>query len=220
MDYRIFLAAPLAALAVTASGADTLQVPKGWLAGSTWALPLLSTTYEAGVATDLLPGQARALTIRPLGPRTGNDIGTIGQMVGGYAGKRVRFSAQVKATGVDGWAGLVIGSGFIPPYLRPMMGEDGGPPVLGAPGCSQWCEVSVVADIPADGEGVSNVALALIGNGQVWARGFKVEVVGTDVPVSTWRFAADVGAALAAEKKSFLQSQAAHPTPPAGLDLQ
>jgi len=219
MDYRVFLAAPLAALAVSASGADTLQVPQGWFAGSSYAFPQ-GSTYEAGLATDLPPGQARALTVRPLGKRTGNDIGTIGQMVMGYAGKRVRFSAQVKATGVDGWAGLVIGSGFIPPYLRPQMGEDGGPPALAAPGCAQWCDVSVVADIPADSEGASNVALALIGNGQVWARGFKVEVVGTDVPVSSYRFAVDMGVALAAQQRSFLQSQAAHPTPPGGLDLQ
>jgi len=219
MDYRIFMAAPLAALAVTASGADSLQVPKGWSAFSSWAFPQ-GSTYEAGLAADLPPGQARALTIRPLGPRTGNDIGTIGQMVTGYAGKRVRFSAQVKATGIDGWAGLVIGAGYIPLYLRPQMGADGGPPALAAAGCPQWCAVSVVTDIPADSEGVSHVALALIGNGQVWAREFKVEVVGTDVPVSTDRFALDLGLALSAQQKSFLQSQAAHPTPPTGLDLQ
>jgi hypothetical protein len=219
MDYRILLAAPLAALALTASGRDDLQVPKGWFAGSSYAFPQ-GNTYEAGLATDLPAGQPRALTIRPLGRRTRDDIGTIGQPVMGYAGRRVRFSAQVKATGIDGWAGLVLGSGFVPLYLLPAMDEDAGPPAVGVSACPQWCDVSVVADIPADSEGAASVALALVGNGQVWARGFKVEAVGPEVPVSTYRFAADVATDMAAQRQNVVQLQAAHPTPPSGLDLQ
>ena len=176
---------------------------------------------EAGVAPETEASGQRALTVKAIGTRAPHEIGSISQYAMGHAGKRVRFSAQVMATGVDGWAGLVVGSGFLPLWLQPGVPETDAAPPHGAAACPQWCDVSVVADIPADGEGVANVGVALVGNGQVWARGVKLEVVGRDVPLTTQRFAAEAGEAMRAmQQKAQQQMRAAQPTPPQNLALQ
>jgi len=159
MDYRALLAAPLAALAMTASSADALRQPDGWFAGATYAYPA-GPTHEAGV-----------------------------------------------------------GEGFMPLYLQPGMVDDLIAAPLGAPACPQWCEVSVVADIPAGREGFAQVGLALVGNGQVWARGMRLELVGPDVPLTQHRFAAEQGAAARAEQQAWLQARAAKRTPPQSVTL-
>lgn len=220
MDYRALLAAPLAAAAMNASSADALRQPAGWMAGASYAWPQ-GATHEAGVAPETEASGQRALTVKAIGQRAPHEIGSIGQYAMGHAGKRVRFSAQVMATGVDGWAGLVVGNGFLPLWLQPWMPDADATPPLGAAACPQWCDVSVVADIPADDEGVANVGLALVGSGQVWARGFKLEVVGGDVPVTTQRFAVEAGQAMRAMQQKAKESmRAAQPTPPKNLALQ
>lgn len=218
MDYRALLAAPLAAVAMTASSADALRQPNGWFAGATYAYPI-GPTHEAGVAPETEGSGQRALTVKAIGSRRPGDIGTIGQAVGGYAGKRVRFSAQVMASGADGWAGLVVGEGFMPLWLQPGMGIGVITAPLGAPACPQWCDVSVVAEIPADSGGFAQVGLALVGNGQVWARRIRLEMVGPDVPLTTHRFAAEQAAAMRAEQQAWLRSRAAQRTPPQNLAL-
>jgi hypothetical protein len=219
MDYRALLAAPLAAVAMAASSADALRQPGGWFAGATYAFPA-GATHEAGVAPETEGSGQRALTVKAIGSRKLRDIGTIGQGVGGYAGKRVRFSAQVMASGTDGWAGLVVGEGFIPLYLQPWTRDDLITAPLGAPACPQWCDVSVVADIPAGSAGFAQVGLALVGTGQVWARGFRLEVVGPDVPLSPHRFAAEQAATARAEQQAWMRARAAPRTPPQNLALE
>lgn len=219
MDYRALLAAPLAAVAMTTSSAEALRQPAGWYPGATYTFPG-GPTHEAGVAPESEAGGQRALTVKAVGPRKPRDIGSIGQAVGGYAGKRVRFSAQVRAAGTDGWAGLVVGEGFIPLYLQPAMGDGVITPALGAPACPQWCDVSVVAEIPAAGGGFAQVGLALVGNGQVWARGLRLEVVGHDVPLTAHRFAAEQAVAAQAERQAWVRARAAQRTPPQNLALE
>lgn len=219
MDYRVLLAAPLAALAVSASGADALRQPEGWLAGATFAWPG-GSTHEAGVAPETETSSQRALTVRAKGTRSGTDIGSISQYAFGYAGQRVRFTAQVKARGVDGWAGLVVGAGFAPLWTLADAPQHGDMPPRGAAACPDWCEASVVADLPADGQGVAQVGLALVGSGQAWARGFRLEVVGPEVPVTTQRFAEEAAAARKDAMQKLLQQRAAQPTAPHNLALQ
>jgi hypothetical protein len=203
---------------MAASGADALRQPARWFAGATYAWPA-GPTHEGGVAPETEGMAERALTVKAIGSRTSRDIGAIEQGVMGYAGKRVRFSAQVMASGTDGWAGLVVGSGFIPLYLQPAQNDVDMAP-LGASACPQWCDVSVVADIPADSEGAVKVGLALVGNGQVWARRFKLELVGRDVPLTAYRFAAEQGAATRAEQQAWVRARAAQRTPPKNLTLE
>ncbi|HLO96560.1 MAG TPA: hypothetical protein VK195_19800 [Burkholderiaceae bacterium] len=217
MDYRSLLAVPLAALALTASGADTIRIPEDWMANASYAWPG-GKTHEAGVAPETEISGRRALTVRALGEPQANDIGSISQYLQGYAGRRLRFTAQVKTEGVDVWGGLVVSSSYMPlPYLPGSPDYDRQPP-LGATGCPEWCEVSVVADIAnaASGTslGVAHVGLALMGKGQVWARKLRVEAVGTDVPLSTEVFAPKAAEAMRAAIAQGTALRAAEKTAP------
>lgn len=218
MDYRSLLVVPLAALALGASSAESYRVPQGWQAGASFTWPA-GTTYLTGVAPESdAPGQ-RVLTVKSVGKRQGSELGAVWQSVNGYSGKRLRFTAQVKTAGIDTWAGLVVRDGFVPIYLLQLDPEEVPTTELGAPGCPDWCEVSVVADIPAGGWGAATVGLALLGNGQVWARGFKLEVVGPEVPLSTHRFAAEATAKVRAEIAEKRATDINTPKPPKNLGL-
>lgn len=218
MDYRSLLVIPIAVLALGASSAEPLRLPNGWQGGASLTWPA-SATYAYGVAPDTEQQASRALTVQSLGRRQPTELGAVWQNVLGYAGKRVRFTAEVKATGTDGWAGLVVREGFLPLYLLATDAEAPEPGV-GAAACPDWCAVSVVADIPADSMGYATVGLALIGNGQVWARGFKLEAVGTDTPLTATRFAPAQAAALREQIARVQREQAARPTPPSNLALR
>jgi hypothetical protein len=101
---------------------------------------------------------------------------------GPYLGKRVRFSANVKADSVKDWAGLWMRvddanhkTGENPSVLafdnmqsRPIKGTFG------------WRSFSVVLDVSEEATGIS-LGILLSGGGSVWLNGAKIEVVGTDV---------------------------------------
>jgi len=213
MDYRALLAAPLAAL-VMSSSASELRMPADWQAHASFTWPV-AKTYQAGVDPQAEEGGVRALTVKSVGTRKPSDIGTVEQFAVGYAGKRVRLSGQVKAAGVDGWAGLVLGTGFTPLLYAP-----GFNPELpyAAAACPQWCELSVVADMPADG--TAAVGVALMGNGQVWARQLKIETVGPDVALTSVRFAAALDAELRAQRRQQDHEKAHRRAPPQNLALE
>ncbi|WP_457391930.1 hypothetical protein [Roseateles sp. P5_E1] len=224
MDYRALLTIPLVALVLTASGAETLRQPDGWTAGATYRWPD-GNTHEAGIAPETEASGQRALTVKSIGKGSSSDIGSIGQFVLGYTGQRVRFTGQVKTAGSDDWGGLVVAAGFTPLYGAHLDPNFDKTPPLGAAGCPDWCEVSVVADIPADGPGAVSVGLALAGSGQAWARSLRLEVVGRDMPLSTQRFG--VEAAITARElhqkvQQMLRAwpQDRPPTLPQNLSLQ
>jgi hypothetical protein len=219
MDYRVLLAAPLAAVAMTASSADALRQPTGWFPGASFTWPT-SLSYEAGVAPETEHAAERALTVKAIGSHKIRDVGSIAQITGGYAGKRVRFSAQVMASGTDGWAGLVVGEGFVPLYLQAATTDEVKTPAFGSPACAQWCDVSVVTDISADGTGFAAVGLALMGNGQVWARRFRLEVVGQDVPLTSHRFVVEQDAVARAQVQAWQKARAAKQAPLQNLSLE
>lgn len=223
MDYRALLAVPLAALALSASGADKLRQPDGWLAQASYAWPQ-GATHEGGVAPESERSGQRALTVRALGKQQPHEIGSVSQYVFGYAGRRIRLTAQVKTAGVDGWAGLVVSQGYTPlPYL-PFSPTYTSTPPVGAAGCPDWCEVSVVADIPAGSDneapGVANVGLALVGNGQAWARSLRVEAVSADTPLTTEVFAAKAAEVARAMTQQAQQMRSAQKTTPKNLALR
>ncbi|MBW8847466.1 MAG: hypothetical protein JF607_21085 [Burkholderiales bacterium] len=222
MDYRALLSIPLAALALSASSAETLRQPAGWVSFAGWD-GLNSPTHEAGVAPETENSSQRALTVKAIGERKAHQIGSIFQGLTGYAYRRIRFSAQVKTAGVDQWAGIAVGSG-IHPFFHvpdPQEVEAGAVAPRGSAGCPDWCDVSVVADISAASGGMATVGLALIGNGQVWARGFKLEIVGREVPVTTHRFGAEA-AALNKANGEWVEKQMRNwgAAPPQNLSLQ
>ena len=219
MDYRALLSIPLAALMLSANGAETRRRPAGWIPFAGWD-GLNSPTHEAGVAPETETSSQRALTVKAIGERKADQIGSIFQPLTGYADRRVRFSAQVKTAGVDQWAGLAVSSDVMLDPMPESQQADALAP-RGAAGCPEWCDVSVVADIPASNGGTVLVGLALIGNGQVWARGFKLETVGREVPVTAHRFGAEAAAIVKADREWYeTQMRNRNPTPPQNLSLQ
>jgi len=108
---------------------------------------------------------------------------------GPYAGKRIRMSAFVKTEGVSHWAGL---------WMRV---DDANHPRNGYPsslafdnmhdgikdrsikGTSGWQNYSVVLDVPQEATGIY-IGVLLDGPGALWIAGTKVEVVGTEVPIT------------------------------------
>ncbi|MCE4556710.1 hypothetical protein [Pelomonas cellulosilytica] len=219
MDYRSLLTIPLAAVALSASSAESLRLPAGWQAGASFSWPA-GTTYLTGVAPSTDTAGQRMLTVQSVGQRHDGELGAISQSVTGYGGKRLRFQAQVKAAGTDAWAGLVVRSGFLPLHVLPVDTQEAEPVSVGTPACPDWCEVSVVADIPQDDFGAATVGLAVIGNGQIWARDFKLDVVGRDVPTTATPFAATQTARLRADIARQQSTQATRPTPPSNLALR
>lgn len=101
-----------------------------------------------------------------------------------YLGKRVEFSAAVKAEGVTSWAGLWMRVdnrnatdkknytvAFDNMQHRAITGTTG------------WQRFSVVLDVPQEATGIF-LGILLDGPGVVWMSGGKFEVVGADVPTT------------------------------------
>jgi hypothetical protein len=213
MDFRVLLAAPLAALVMSSSAAD-LRMPQGWAPG----FDLSGNVYEAGVDLSMEEPGRHSLLIQSVGSRGELDIGGVTQMVLGYGGKRVRFSAQVKAAETDTWAGLVLGDKMVFLHQFSASDVDTMAHLFGVAAGTDWQTVSVVVDAPNDGVWIT-AGLALVGNGKVWARDLKLDVVGPDVPLSTSHIGVDVARALA-QLQEQEAAQAAHEKPPQNLELQ
>jgi hypothetical protein len=95
-----------------------------------------------------------------------------------YAGKRVRFSAWVKAQDVTDGAGLWMrvddsshSVAFDNMQNRPIKGT------------SDWHNYSVVLDVPQNATGIF-YGILLTRSGNVWLNSAKFEIVGNDVPVT------------------------------------
>jgi hypothetical protein len=191
MDYRILLAAPLAALVLSVSAAE-LRLPDGWqpnkMVMPSAPLRFGLADYAIGVDRADEASGARSLTIRSVGTLSTETVsfGAAHQLAYGYAGQRVRLAGQVRAEGTQGWAGLYMGAGngeLLSKLSQGLPGVEQSLPMGAAAKASGWQEVSVVIDVPADALSV-DLGLALVGEGQVWVRGLRFEVVGPEVPVT------------------------------------
>lgn len=217
MDYRVLLIAPLAALVLGASAAAP-RLPDGWLPADHTFLatpsPLPPKGYEIGLDPRPDASGLAKLTVRSVAPLSTQtpSIGAAHQLVHGYGGRRVRLSGQVRAEGVRGWAGLYVGAGDFSLLSDLMMGKPGVEQRLprgaeAAPG--NWQDVSVVFDVPANAPDI-DLGLALVGEGQVWARALRFEEVGPQVPVTTTPLVIDWAAArdfFAKSRKAVAQFQ-------------
>lgn len=191
MDYRILLAAPLAALVLSVSAAE-LRLPNGWqpnkLTIPSSPLQFGSADYAIGVDLADEASGARSLTIRSVGILSTEAVsfGAARQLAYGYAGQRVRLAGQVRAEGAQGWAGLYMGAGngeLLSNLSQGLPGVEQSLPMGAAAKASGWQDASVVIDVPADALSV-DLGLALVGEGQVWVRSLRFEVVGPEVPVT------------------------------------
>lgn len=192
MDYRIALIAPLAAL-VLSVGAATPRLPPPWqpLAVAVTVDPLKGQTgYDIGIdpPSDSLGG--RSLTIHAVAPLAdaARSFAVAHQQAFGYGGHRVRFSGQLRTQGVHGWAGLYLGEGQgeeLSHLIGGMPDAERHLPMGSAlPTGDGWHDVSVVVEVPPGALAI-DLGLALIGDGQVWARGLRFDVVGPEVAATT-----------------------------------
>ena len=211
MDYRILIAAPLAALVLSVNSASA-QLPAGWMplsqAMTVTPNPTAGRGYEIGIDPASNSSRSRVLTVRSTEPLRDQlpSVGAAWQPAYGYAGQRVRFSGQVRAEGVRGWAGLYLGAGDGQLLSRLALGQPGVEKHLPmgagvAAGTTGWQDVSVVVDVPADALSI-NLGLALVGEGQVWARGLRFETVGADATLSTAAIGIDWTRARAFEEQN------------------
>ena len=158
----------------------TPSMPRGWLAAGSHP-----SGYEMGLDPGAGPDRGGAAYIK-----AGEDpqgFATLMQTfkADAYRGKRLRFSAAVRAEGVEKWAGL---------WMRVDGGTDqmlafdnmANRPITGT---RDWETHAVVLDVP---EQSSRVALGILlgGAGQVWMAEGRVEPVGLDVPTT------DIGAVM------------------------
>ncbi|HEY0954796.1 MAG TPA: hypothetical protein VGE36_08580 [Roseateles sp.] len=191
MDYRALALVPLAALVLSVSAA-TPRVPEHW---QVFAFASSSTpTPDPGYDVSLTPaGNATGtptLAIRSTRAQLPSlpSVGALTQQAFGYAGKRLRFSAEVRAEGAAPWAGVYLAPTDGGIVVRLARGEhtEGNPLPAGSQVAAdgRWQPVSVVMDMPAGSPQVS-LGVALVGEGQLWARHLSFEVVGRDVPVTT-----------------------------------
>jgi hypothetical protein len=178
---HLSLTSSLKSIAVLTACSFLLQaeLPEGWhLAGSA------PRDYDCSIDS-LLPYNGEQSTY--LKGKEGAPLQGFGTFMRSYSpepylGKRVRFSANVKADAVKDWAGLWMRvddanhkTGNSPAVLafdnmqsRPIKGTFG------------WKSFSVVLDVPEEATGIS-LGILMSGGGAVWLNGVKLEVVGPEV---------------------------------------
>ena len=111
------------------------------------------------------------------------SFGTMVQCIdpAGYGGKRMRFSAYVKARDVKDWAGLwmrVDGAGGCGTALA--FDNMNARPIKGS---KDWARYEVVLDVAKDAKSIC-LGLLLQGPGEVWLSGVSLEPVSTAVPTT------------------------------------
>jgi hypothetical protein len=175
MNYKALIAAALVAtVVVVQAGTLDESIPKPWFKNG--ADPA-AKVCKAGIDTAIEKAGTPNLTLKC---DTKQD-GFVGVMqtfaANDYLGKRVRFSALVKATDVEGWAGLWM---RIDDKDRPNTAFDN-MQNRAITGTSDWTPYSVVLDVSEKASGVFFGTL-MIGKGQVWISDLRFDVVGADVP--------------------------------------
>jgi hypothetical protein len=158
--------------------AVAVGIPPGWQ-GTIG----VSKNYEIGLyRTDRHGGRSSAYIDGPL--LFTPEVGILEQLVraDNYRGRRMRLSAWVKGHGIVGpIAGLwmrVDGAGVVTGYDNMANRAEHG--------TTDWHQVSVVLDVPADALGIVIGAMlqggGTFGSGTLFIDDMKLEVVGTDVP--------------------------------------
>lgn len=159
----------------SATAADIKDFPaKGWTASGS-----APQDYEFGTAhIDGVPGNCAFIKAKAATP---SGFGTLAQVVAAdnYHDQRLRLSALIKtdnATDVQVWM-------RVDGRERKMLGfynmDD--KPIRGT---TDWKRYEVVLDVPSEAIDIA-FGYFLNGSGTAWAREFKLESVGKDVPVSS-----------------------------------
>lgn len=148
---------------------------KGWIMGSSEP-----NEYAHGIADDERHEGARVAFLRStVAEPAGYGVFRQTILASTYLGRRVRLSAAVRTIDVDGWVGLWMrvdnhryrSTAFDNMEDRPLSGT------------TPWARQEVVLDVAEDSVAVNFGAL-LSGKGEVRLAGFRLETVGSEVPVT------------------------------------
>lgn len=163
----------VALLGCLLAGTASATPPKGWsIAGSA------PNDYDIGSEPGTRhPGDVQAF-IRARADSTG--FGTLMQTIDArnYRGKRVRLSGFLQSKGagkaqmwmrIDGTEKRPLG--FDNMDQRALLGDN------------DWKRYEIVLDVPATATDIA-FGFLLSGKGQAWGDDFKLDIVGTDVPVT------------------------------------
>jgi hypothetical protein len=193
MNARVLLAALLAT--VIAQGAEgpahLAPLPSGWNKMTANGGPLaLPGTCEIGVDSQLAEPGRQVYSVRcesRILPSFGGGNTYVQTAI--YRGKRVRVSAWLKASGIEGVstrqyagiageAGLWIGVGSPKDGMRMDRMQN-----RAISGSTDWEYRDFVVDVPRDNRQIM-VGYWMQGKGQLWVRDYKIEEVPTSVPVN------------------------------------
>jgi len=175
MNYKALIAAALAATVVVVQ-ASTLDesVPKPWFKNGA---PPAVNLCKAGIDTAIESAGTPNITLK-CDTKEEGFVGVMQNFVAtDYVGKRVRFSALVRAAGVEGWAGLWM---RVDDKDKPNSAFDN-MQNRAITGTSDWTPYSVVLDVSQKAQGIF-LGTLMIGKGQVWISDLRFDVVGDDVP--------------------------------------
>jgi transcriptional regulator with XRE-family HTH domain len=155
----------------------TPRMPKGWIAAGTDP-----AEYEMGLDPGPGPTGGGAAYIKA-GERP-QGFATLMQTfkADAYRGKRLRFSAAVRADGIEQWAGLWM---RVDGDLEQILAFDNmqNRPITGT---RDWETHAVVLDVPEQSSQVA-FGILLAGAGQAWMAEASIEPVGPDVPTTETR---------------------------------
>ena len=179
MNYKVLVAAFLAASVVGVASGGIGEPPRRW--ASSVGEGEGGSSCVTGVDSDLRAAGQRNLSIQCDPENTSLASLRQGFLASPYWGKQVRFSAWVRAAGIDETAGMddesggagagifIVHSDADGDHFYPMTG-----PAL--TGWTDWVYREVVVDVPGQGQWL-NIGLWLRGPGQAWLRDPAFEIV-------------------------------------------
>lgn len=223
MDWKILLAAPLAAVLLVA-GAKPLSPLNGWSSASTGNT---SKGYSVGIDDEVRFQGQRSLSVQSQeGLVSTTSHGALIQYAYGYEGRRVRFSGWMRSADVKDWAGAFLriesdGTERFFGSRRPDLKEEDLPFGAGAAtAVGNWTEVSIVADVPNAPGTMISMGAVVVGRGKVWLSTMRFEEVGPDVPLTSARIGLPLPTAadLAAQAKRKAERAARRQAPNLNLD--
>lgn len=217
---RSHRAAPLAAAAALvvacsdAAGPSERRfvvTPEAWFRAG-----LNPTQYEIGIDSGNKHSGGAAAYMRSIRPAQ-NAAGVFMQQfrAADYRGRRVRWSAWLRPTGIAGvGAGLwmrIDGPGLTLGFDNMINGDRA---ILGT---SDWRQVSVVLDVPSNAIGIA-AGVLLAGTGEILVDDVGVEFVGTDVPVTDLNKGVPTASSLDSLEAESVYSRS--PFAPSNLDFE
>lgn len=173
MNYKVLVAASLVAAIAAANEGGGL--PNGWVRGGA---PPAAQHCEVTTDSQVVRTGPRSLLLKC--DRDESGFVTVMQTFSAeeYRGKRVRFSAAVRADSVTNWSGLwmrVDGAAkalaFDNMQSRPIKGTQ------------DWRRYAVVLDVSDEASAIA-FGMLMEGKGRLWMDDLKLEPVGPEVPVT------------------------------------